>query len=111
MNGEMSVQEKINRYIVSEFGTDYRIRVRLIQKIESPCRFNVPIFLAVIQLNLPDEDVIKAIANSDPDDIAHIRKNLEEGHEFACVFDSEGRELERHIKGMDYFFDYEKIQL
>lgn len=111
MNDEHPLYSKIRKYVANEFGGDFDASIAALQTIEAPSRFKGPVFLAVVSLKPLEEDVVATISKADPVDVEQLRKSLAEGDEVACIFNSSGEEIERHFRGMDYFFEYQKIEI
>ena len=111
MSNENSLHAKIRNCVLTRFGRRFDASVVLLKTIEEPARFNGPVVLAVVSMKASEKDVVETLSKTDPVDIEQMRKQLEYGDEVACIFDSSGEELERHFRGIDYFFDYQKIKI
>lgn len=105
------VREMIHSRVLAEFGADFVTSIEQIRTIEKPARFAGPIFLAVISLKVQAKDIATTLSKADPEDVSQLQKHLEEDEEVTIVFSKSGEELERHFRGMDYFFDHRKIEV
>ena len=111
MSNEHILRTKIQNYIIAEFGDDFNASIVNVQSIQDPIRFVGPVYLAVVSLTPLAEDVSATLSDCDPDDIKQMQRFLSDGFEVSCVFNSSGQEIERHFRGMDYFFDYQEIEI
>ena len=111
MSNQHILRTKIRNYIIAEFGDDFKASVVVVQSIKNPIRFVGPVYLAVVSLTPLAEDVSATLSDCDQDDIEQMQRLLSDGQEVSCIFNSSGQEIERHFRGMDYFFDYQKIEI
>ncbi|TWU51468.1 hypothetical protein [Rubripirellula reticaptiva] len=111
MSNDHILRKKIRNYIIAEFGDDFNASIVVVQSIKDPIRFVGPVYLAVVSLRPLAEGVSTTLTDCDPDDIERMQRLLSDGDEVSCVFNNSGQEIERHFRGMDYFFDYQKIEM
>lgn len=108
---ESDLHLKIRNYLMAKFSQNWNASIIAIESVDEPLRFDEPVILAVVSYKSLEKHAAETLAETDPEDLEQMRKVIAWGKEAVFIFDSAGKELEKHFRGIDYLPDYRELKI